>query len=119
MPYSLDLKEKVIAYIENGGRVSSAAKVFGINRASIYRWLGQTNLAPIKVERRKRKLDWKALEEDVKKYPDLRLCDRAKKFGVRISSIGYALKKLKITRKKKSLDTKREIGKKGLNTIDC
>ena len=102
MPYSLDLKEKVIAYIDNGGRVSSAAKIFGIHRTSIYRWLGQKDLTPIKVERRKRKLDWEALEEDVKNHPDLRLCERAKKFGVHTSSVGYALKKLNITRKKRA-----------------
>jgi putative transposase len=102
MPYSLDLKLKVMAYLEKGGRVSSAAQIFGISRASIYRWLGQADLTPIKVKRRKRKLDWQALEEDVKRYPELRLCDRAKKFGVSISSIGYALQELKITRKKKS-----------------
>lgn len=53
------------------------------------------------VKRRKRKLDWQALEKDVKENPDTRLIDRAKKFGVRPSAISYALKEMKITRKKK------------------
>lgn len=46
------------------------------------------DLKPTKVTRRKRKLDWQALEQDVKENPDLRLCDRAQKFGVNISSSG-------------------------------
>ena len=70
-------------------------------------WVGQTVLAT-KVKRRKRKLDWKALENDVKENPDARLIDRAKKFGVRPSAISYALKEMKITRKKKNFVTRRE-----------
>ena len=38
MPYSLDLRQKVINYVENGGRVTEATKVFGIGRSTIYRW---------------------------------------------------------------------------------
>ena len=38
---------------------------------------------------------------DVKENPDLRLCDRAVKFGVNISSISYALHQMKITQKKR------------------
>ena len=36
----------------------------------------------------------------MKENPDLRLCDRAVKFGVNISSIGYGLHQMKITQKK-------------------
>jgi transposase len=70
-------------------------------------WVGQI-LEPLPVKRRKRKLDWKALENDVKENPDARLIDRAKKFGVRPSAISYALKEMKITRKKKNFVTTRE-----------
>jgi transposase len=65
-----------------------------------------------KVKRRKRKLDWKALENDVKENPDARLIDRAKKFGVRPSAISYALKEMKITRKKNNFVIRRETEKK-------
>jgi putative transposase len=43
---------------------------------------------------------WFALEKDVAENPDLRLIDRGKKFGFRPSAIFYALKKIKINRKK-------------------
>jgi transposase len=70
-------------------------------------WVGQT-LEPLPVKRRKRKLDWKALENDVKENPDARLIDRAKKFGVRPSAISYALKEMKITRKKNNFVIRKE-----------
>jgi transposase len=52
MAYSLDLRQKVIDYIENGGRVTKAPQVFGIRRASIYRWLERKELVATKVKYR-------------------------------------------------------------------
>jgi transposase len=46
------------------------------------------------------KLDWKELEKDVKQNPESKLADRAKKIGVNPKAIFYALKRMKITRKK-------------------
>jgi len=34
MSYSLDLREKVIGFIENGNSITKAAKVFDISRAT-------------------------------------------------------------------------------------
>ena len=50
MAYGLDLRQKVINYIENGGWVTKVAQVFGIGRASIYRWLERKELAATKVK---------------------------------------------------------------------
>ena len=66
MPYSLDFRQKVINFIENGGTITKAAHTFGIGRASIYRWLSRPTLSATKVKSRQRKLDWKELEKDVK-----------------------------------------------------
>ncbi|NJL97369.1 MAG: hypothetical protein HC924_00300 [Synechococcaceae cyanobacterium SM2_3_2] len=88
--------------MEQGGGISNAAQLYQMGRATIYRWLAQPNLEPIKVKRRQRKLDWEALRQDVLDHPDARLIDRANKFGVKVSSIWYALKEMKITRKKTS-----------------
>ncbi|MDE5107026.1 MAG: IS630 transposase-related protein, partial [Trichodesmium sp. St17_bin3_1_1] len=35
MPYSLDLRQKVINFVENGGTLTGAAHIFGMGRASI------------------------------------------------------------------------------------
>ena len=66
MPYSLDLKQRVIDLVEDGGISTEGAHIFGIGRASIYRWLSRSKLEATKVKRRQRKLDWKELEKDVK-----------------------------------------------------
>ena len=46
-------------------------------------------------------LDLSALKKDVEKFPDLYMYERAKKFRVSTSGIEHALKKLKISHKKK------------------
>ena len=50
MPYSLDFRQKVINFIENGGTITKAAHTFGIGKASIYRWLSHPTLETTKVK---------------------------------------------------------------------
>ncbi|AGF53285.1 transposase [Synechocystis sp. PCC 6803] len=100
MAYDLDLRIKVIVFIESGGGITKASKTFRVGRATVYRWLGREELAATKVENRQRKINRKELEEDVKNNPDMLLKERAKKFGVTSASLSYQFKKMKITRKK-------------------
>ncbi len=118
MAYSVDLKTRIINYVEKGGSVAKAARIFQVGRASIYRWLGSEDLETKKVKRRKRKLDWEALEKEVQINPEVRLIDRAKQFGVRPNAISYALKKMKITRKKNNCDITKETEKKECSTTE-
>ena len=39
MSYSKDLRTRVIDYIENGGSILSAARIYKVGRSTIYRWL--------------------------------------------------------------------------------
>ena len=100
MPYSLYLRRKVINFVENGGMITEGSHTFGIGRASIYRQLSRQKLEITKVKSHRIKLDWKGLEKDVKQNPESKLADRAKKIGVNQPAIFYALKRMKITRKK-------------------
>ena len=70
MPYSLDFRQKVINFVENGGTITKAAHTFGIGTASIYRWLSRPKLSANKVKSRQRKLDGKGSEKDVKQNPE-------------------------------------------------
>ena len=70
MPYSLDLRQKVINFVENGGTITGGAHTFWIERASIYRWLSRPKLSAGEVKSRRRKLDWKESEKDVKQNPE-------------------------------------------------
>jgi putative transposase len=86
---SLDLRKRVVEYIENKGSITQAAALFQVGRATIYRWLGRQDLKPTQVKRRRRKLDLPDIEKDVEENPSARLIDRAKKFGVRPSTIRF------------------------------
>lgn len=93
--YSLDLRKKVIAFIENGNSITRAARVFNVARATIYRWLDRPNLESIKVERRRRKIDIDKLKRDLEEHPEKTLKERAREFGVVPSAMCYQLKRLK------------------------
>ncbi len=81
MCYSLDLRKKVISFIENGNSITKAARIFGINRATVYRWLDKPNLERTRVVRRRRKIDIARLNQDVEKYPDKTLKQEHKSLG--------------------------------------
>jgi len=54
MAYSLDYRQKVVNYVENGGSITKAAAIFKVGRATIYRWLGREDLRPTQVTHRQR-----------------------------------------------------------------
>jgi len=103
--YSLDLRERVIQYLEKGHDKKSAASFFSVGIATIYRWLKQKketgSLHPQQRERAYQKIDNERLKEYVKANPDHFLCEIAEEFSVTEQAIFYALKRLKITRKKR------------------
>lgn len=103
MTYSIDLRKRVVAYIEGGGRKTEAVKLFGVGRKTIYSWLSRNDLAPKSYERTKpRKMDWSLLREHVRDHPEMLSTERSAHFGVTPASMCYALKQMKITRKKSS-----------------
>ena len=105
MAYSTDLRKSVLAFIQAGGKKSQACRCFSISRATLYRWLNaQDPVAPRKTgPQHMRVLDEAALKKHVADFPDLTQSERAVHFGVSRSCIGYGLRKLGITRKKKTL----------------
>ena len=66
MPYSLDFRQKVINFVENGGTITKVAHTFGIGRASIYRLLSRPKLEATKVKSRQRKLRWERIRKRCK-----------------------------------------------------
>jgi transposase len=100
MTYSMDLRERVVAFVREGGSKAEAAKRFGVHRLTVYGWLNAKSLEPKKHGRRKRKLDWAALQKDVDAHPDKILKERAEAFGVHVNAIWYALREMKLSNKK-------------------
>ena len=112
MTYSIDLRQRVVDYVERGGSKVAAARVFNVSRGTIYNWFDRESLMPTKVMRRNRKLDWKRLREDVLRHPDRLLRERAEIFGVRINAVWHAMKSMNISHKKNtSLQRKKPSGK--------
>lgn len=102
MTYSLDFRKKVIA-IKQKEQLSmiATAKRFGIGIASVMRWTKKIEPQPIR-ERPSIKIDMKALKNDVERYPDAYLKERAERFKVAHNSIWLALKRLNVSYKKNS-----------------
>ena len=102
MAYSTDLRKRVLGFIQSGGKKSEASRRFSVDRSTIYRWLGAQD--PLATEKpgpkHMRCLDESALKKHVADFPDLTQSERATHFGVSVSSIGYGLRKLGMSRKK-------------------
>lgn len=103
--YSPDLRIRVIDYVEAGGRRTEAAKLYRVSRDTVRRWINQKRLEgsckPKAVSPRGGyKLKDAVLREHVKAFPDQTLEEMAESLGVHESTVHYACKRLKITRKK-------------------
>ena len=101
MSYSKDLRERVIAFVRSGGSKAEAARRFKVCRNRVYVWLSLDNLEPKKPGPKKNhKVDPTALIDKITNNPDAQLKEIAEVFGVHYSTIHYALKRLKYSRKK-------------------
>ena len=106
MSYSSDLRQKVIEFIEQGNNKRDAAKVFGIGERTIYSWIKQLrdhgNLNKKSYFKNNPKIDEISLRRAVEESPDYFLREFALKFNVTSVGIWKALKRMRITLKKKT-----------------
>ena len=101
--YSLDLRERIIRYVQNGGTPKDAARHFNVGRSTVFRYLKADRegaLRPKTSWGRWRKLDPEKLAAHVREHPDDTLAEMGEVFGVSVTCLWTALKKLKITLKK-------------------
>jgi len=101
--YALDLRERVVQFIQQGGSKAEAARRFSLARSSVYRYLEaaqQGTLAPKKSWGHWRKLAPQKLQAHVQKHPSATLKELQAVFGVshhalwvRLRQIGFTLKK--------------------------
>jgi len=105
MTYSTDFRKKVLSIKEQENLTfGETAKRFGVGQASIVRW--SQHIEPQRTRNKPTvKLNWEALAQDVEEYPDRYQYERAARFGVSRQGIAYALKQLKLSRKKKPSNT--------------
>lgn len=81
--------------------LAQTAERFGVGIASVARW--ENNPEPAMTRNKPAtKIDMEALAKDLEENPDSFLHERAAKFSVSKSGMGSAVKRLGLTRKKKS-----------------
>ncbi|MFM5890324.1 MAG: IS630 transposase-related protein [Dolichospermum sp.] len=100
MAYSLDLREKALLFSKQASLVETA-RIFQIGLATLKRWLKRPELKASKSgPKAPSKLSNALLEHALEQNPDATLAEHAQTLGVSITSVFYACKRNKITRKK-------------------
>src|ERR1039457_3644941 len=82
--YTLDLRERVIQFVQAGGSKAEAARRFAVGRRTVYRYLAAATagtLAPKTTWGTWRKLDPQKLQAHVRQQPDATLQELATVFG--------------------------------------
>jgi transposase len=103
MSHDITLRERVIDFIEAGGRKTDAAILYQVSRSTIYEWLKRPNLEMTPRGNCDRKLKKEELAAHVEAYPDALQRERAAHFGVHRATIGAALKVMGIRKKNEAL----------------
>jgi transposase len=102
MAISVDLRQRVVAFIrEQGATQAEAAERFQVSVSSIKRWLGRPCLTPDKPGPRDAiTLDRERLRALVEAHPDAYLDEYADWLGAKRSTVAYNLQVMQISRKK-------------------
>ena len=104
--YSIDFKQRAVAYKDGGHTLTELKEAFGIPAETYYKWKVKLESGYYKtkiIRERKRKIDKDKLKQAVAEKPDAYLRELAEQFGCTETAVFYALKKLNITRKKSAL----------------
>jgi len=109
MAHSEDLRKKVLAHVLEFGSIKSAIKTFKVSRSSIQRWQNRhSDIGSVAKKARKcepYKVKEASLRRFVESNPEYYLYEIAEHFNVSVACIAMALKRLKITRKKRQQNT--------------
>jgi len=100
MAYSVDLRKRVVGFVNNGGSKAEASRRYGVSLWCVNDWFKRDDLEPKPSSVRNRKIDREGLRRHVQLYPDALLRERAEHFGVHNSAIWYQMHKMNLTHKK-------------------
>lgn len=99
MSYSVDMRERAVKYVRDGGSQTEASRLFGVDRKTIYHWLHRKDLSPHPAKTRHRVIDKDRLMAHVRRHPDALLRERAQEFGVTPSGLWRAMRRLGMRKK--------------------
>jgi len=122
VPYSVDLREKIIDAIKSGMSQVNAAKIFNVARRTIYNWLCiQEKTGSLEPQTNFQKghshaiTDLEKFKKFVNAHADYTQDEIAEHYSVGHATIGRMLKKIGYTRKKRITPTQNKTKKKGVN----
>ena len=113
MTYSLDFRETVLRHIDSGSTLETVSRLFSVSTTTIKNWK-RLRTQTGKLEGSGRpcspyKIDNEALKLYLKERPDAFLNEIASHFGVTAPAIHTAMKRMNITRKKRSRSIKKDV----------
>ena len=116
MSYTREYRERTIEYRQAGHTLEETHQVFKVCISTIREWEQQLketgDLEKKELHRSFRKIDPEKLKGYVEEHPDAYQSEMAQAFGCSESGIRDALRRHKITRKKRQRDTGSRIRKK-------
>lgn len=122
MSYSEDFRKQVLSHVDSGGTLEEVSQLFSVGTSSIKRWKrNRKNTGGVMGPGRPKgsyKIDEQELRRYLEKHQDAFLDEIAKHFGVTSPAIFAALKRLKITRKKRLRFTESGVRKKELSILN-
>jgi len=105
MAYDRKYRERTIEYRQEGHTLEETCSVFKVSMSTIRGWEGQLkekgHLEKKELKRAHKKINPDQLAQYVKNHPDAYLSEIAEIFNCSNTAVSKALKRLKITRKKK------------------
>lgn len=122
MPYSVDLRQKIVDAIKNGMSQTDAERIFNVARRTIYSWLSiQEKTGSLEPQTDFQKghshaiKDLDKFKKFVDNHADYTQEEMAEHFSVSGVTIGRMLKKIGYTRKKRITRTQKEAKKRDVN----
>ena len=105
MSYDRKFRAIVLKHVETGKSQEEVRNMFGLGKNTITEWKKlrseTNNLKNRPLKRRFRKIDPDKLRKDIEERPDEFNSERAKRFGCSEDGMRRALKRNKLTRKKR------------------
>jgi putative transposase len=103
--YSIDLRERVVGYVAQGGSREEASRIFRVGIATVQRWMalwrkGESIAPKIRKPYKPRKISKAALKQLIAERPDATLAELGQALNVSAVAVMKACKRLNITRKK-------------------
>jgi transposase len=119
MAYSADFREAAVKYKDDGHTFAQLKEVFGITNKTYDDWKKLRketgSYGKRKVVRKPKKIHLDRLKKALEEKPDAYLYELAEPFKCSEQAVFYALKRLKITYKKRRLPTRKNQKKSDLS----